>query len=207
MTTCGDGLVQGLEECDDGALIDGDGCDSSCEIETFYNCTGEPSTCDTIIKYVSIRRFQVSNISPAGLIYDPSRRSFAGHKSQSSQNALELCLDGTVIDPGDGDCTNGCIILPDGVTKQNLSPTYEEPIRPVTAGTLVGAAYDPFTGTFLYLTSQGSTDRLTQVFPNFAAPQVVGDFDVVLTGLGNPAGMTVGEDGDLLCCRRRRTGR
>lgn len=39
---CGDGLVNQISEvCDDGNNIDGDGCDSSCQIET----TG-PTTCD-----------------------------------------------------------------------------------------------------------------------------------------------------------------
>ncbi|MCB9696944.1 MAG: DUF4215 domain-containing protein, partial [Alphaproteobacteria bacterium] len=31
--TCGDGLVQGTEQCDDGNVFDGDGCDSSCMFE------------------------------------------------------------------------------------------------------------------------------------------------------------------------------
>lgn len=30
---CGNGLVEGTEECDDNNLVDGDGCDSSCAIE------------------------------------------------------------------------------------------------------------------------------------------------------------------------------
>jgi cysteine-rich repeat protein len=30
---CGDGLVDGSEECDDGWLTPGDGCDSSCQVE------------------------------------------------------------------------------------------------------------------------------------------------------------------------------
>ncbi|USN56145.1 MAG: hypothetical protein H6765_08280 [Candidatus Peribacteria bacterium] len=33
------------EECDDGNSIDGDGCDSSCNIEPNYLCSGEPSIC------------------------------------------------------------------------------------------------------------------------------------------------------------------
>ena len=28
--SCGDGLVEGVEECDDGNPVDGDGCDTNC---------------------------------------------------------------------------------------------------------------------------------------------------------------------------------
>ena len=31
--SCGDGIINGLEACDDGNIIDGDGCDSLCQIE------------------------------------------------------------------------------------------------------------------------------------------------------------------------------
>ncbi len=36
---CGDGLVEGTEECDDGGVVDGDGCDASCFVEDGYTCT------------------------------------------------------------------------------------------------------------------------------------------------------------------------
>ena len=46
---CGDGLVQGhAEECDDGNDTSGDGCSSSCFVETGYTCTRPtmgPSQC------------------------------------------------------------------------------------------------------------------------------------------------------------------
>jgi len=42
--TCGDGIVTSDEECDDGNIINGDGCSSNCKIETdlFYECYNEP---------------------------------------------------------------------------------------------------------------------------------------------------------------------
>jgi cysteine-rich repeat protein len=46
---CGDGLVVGTEQCDDGdgEPQSGDGCSSTCQIETGYICDGEePSTCE-----------------------------------------------------------------------------------------------------------------------------------------------------------------
>ncbi len=42
---CGDGLVDGSEECDDGGTDDGDGCSSSCTVEQGFVCIGEPSVC------------------------------------------------------------------------------------------------------------------------------------------------------------------
>uniref|UniRef100_A0A8C3RKL1 Pappalysin 2 n=1 Tax=Cyanoderma ruficeps TaxID=181631 RepID=A0A8C3RKL1_9PASS len=43
---CGDGKVTTLEEeCDDGDLLDGDGCSRKCKKEKGFNCVGEPSLC------------------------------------------------------------------------------------------------------------------------------------------------------------------
>lgn len=42
---CGDSLIQGVETCDDGGQTAGDGCSATCQIETGWTCTGEPSTC------------------------------------------------------------------------------------------------------------------------------------------------------------------
>jgi cysteine-rich repeat protein len=41
---CGDGLLVG-EACDDGDLDDGDGCSSTCTIESGFTCLSEPSIC------------------------------------------------------------------------------------------------------------------------------------------------------------------
>ena len=43
--TCGDGVIEGTEECDDNGTVPGDGCDASCEIEPGWTCEGEPSVC------------------------------------------------------------------------------------------------------------------------------------------------------------------
>ncbi|MGI5860463.1 MAG: DUF4215 domain-containing protein [Myxococcales bacterium] len=44
-TDCGDGVVEGAEECDDGDLDDGDGCSAACAVEAEFTCSGAPSTC------------------------------------------------------------------------------------------------------------------------------------------------------------------
>jgi len=42
---CGNGVLDLGEQCDDGNLTAGDGCDSICRIEPCYDCAGQPSMC------------------------------------------------------------------------------------------------------------------------------------------------------------------
>jgi cysteine-rich repeat protein len=64
--SCGDGLILGAENCDDGCgsaggafpggcgstggafPVSGDGCDTSCQIELGWGCSGQPSVCTAI---------------------------------------------------------------------------------------------------------------------------------------------------------------
>jgi cysteine-rich repeat protein len=43
--TCGDGLIRGDEQCDDGNTNDSDGCSAGCVAEPAQLCSGEPSSC------------------------------------------------------------------------------------------------------------------------------------------------------------------
>jgi cysteine-rich repeat protein len=47
--TCGDGLIEPGETCDDGNTTSGDGCSSTCQTEIAYSCTDEPSVCSPLI--------------------------------------------------------------------------------------------------------------------------------------------------------------
>lgn len=42
---CGNGLPVAPEACDDGNLMDGDGCSATCIVEPTYRCAGTPSVC------------------------------------------------------------------------------------------------------------------------------------------------------------------
>jgi cysteine-rich repeat protein len=44
-TACGDGIVAGTNQCDDGNTADGDGCSATCQVEQCYVCSGQPSLC------------------------------------------------------------------------------------------------------------------------------------------------------------------
>jgi cysteine-rich repeat protein len=48
MLNCGNALVESPETCDDGNHVATDGCDSRCQVEGGWSCTGEPSTCTEI---------------------------------------------------------------------------------------------------------------------------------------------------------------
>jgi len=42
---CGDGAIGAGETCDDDGTDAGDGCSATCQVETGWTCTGEPSAC------------------------------------------------------------------------------------------------------------------------------------------------------------------
>lgn len=53
---CGDGINKGQVECDDGNIIDGDGCNINCEIEIGWECEGEsPDNCTETAVYYGLR--------------------------------------------------------------------------------------------------------------------------------------------------------
>jgi cysteine-rich repeat protein len=45
LATCGDGKRFGSEQCDDGNKVNGDGCSSTCTLESGYICPTPGSPC------------------------------------------------------------------------------------------------------------------------------------------------------------------
>ena len=45
---CGDGIVAGSEQCDDGNKVGRDGCSSACELEYGYTCPSEGGACSEV---------------------------------------------------------------------------------------------------------------------------------------------------------------
>lgn len=43
--SCGDGLIDAIEQCDDGNVRDTDGCSHLCTVELGFSCSGVPSYC------------------------------------------------------------------------------------------------------------------------------------------------------------------
>lgn len=44
-STCGNGVIENGESCDDGNEVAGDGCDADCQVETCRACSAAPSVC------------------------------------------------------------------------------------------------------------------------------------------------------------------
>src|SRR4030095_2148797 len=42
---CGNGIIGGTEQCDDGNVIGADGCSVTCQVEPCFQCAGQPSVC------------------------------------------------------------------------------------------------------------------------------------------------------------------
>ena len=58
LEVCGDSKNMGIMECDDGNLLDGDGCSALCSLEEGFRCKGgnktAPDIClETVPPYVS----------------------------------------------------------------------------------------------------------------------------------------------------------
>jgi len=58
---CGNGLIQGFEECDDDNNDSGDGCSADCLIEACSTCSGEPSVCTPALDGTSCSDGQFCN--------------------------------------------------------------------------------------------------------------------------------------------------
>jgi formylglycine-generating enzyme len=58
--TCGDGVLEGDEQCDDGGRVELDGCNHACQIETGYACSGEPASCRRCSGAAGERRCAIS---------------------------------------------------------------------------------------------------------------------------------------------------
>ena len=59
---CGDGKNYGINQCDDGNLIDGDGCSSSCLIEEGWMCYGGSLTTADICSH-ELTTFKSLNVT------------------------------------------------------------------------------------------------------------------------------------------------
>jgi cysteine-rich repeat protein len=100
-TYCGDGIVQGGEECDDGNIFDDDDCSNSCRATTICgnNRCDPQETCDNLLRCIG----EGWNEGECRLEPDPYACTYCG---DGIMQAGEECDDGNNID-SDG-CTNAC---------------------------------------------------------------------------------------------------
>ena len=49
LAECGNGVVEGFEECDVGSTVGGNGCSSDCKVEAGWDCSAtSPSVCNQL---------------------------------------------------------------------------------------------------------------------------------------------------------------
>lgn len=154
--TCGDGVIRGAEACDNGGLCTGDdttactsdadcsgvggtctaragdGCDTNCQVEDGYNCTGEASVCtqpvcgDLTLEYPE--QCDDGNLSNSDGCSDTCLLESCGDSTVQAGNCSittgqscnrdsdcpggEYCADGETCDDTNTDdfdaCTNAC---------------------------------------------------------------------------------------------------
>ncbi len=113
---CGDGVVSFPEQCDDGALEAGDGCDSTCKLEVGFKCTGEPSQCeatecgDGIVEGTEMCEPGLDQGCTSQCQFAPDCSGEGACTSACGDGIVlnEACDDGNAL-PGDG-CDENCEI-------------------------------------------------------------------------------------------------
>ncbi|MCA9577157.1 MAG: DUF4215 domain-containing protein [Myxococcales bacterium] len=191
--TCGNGIVLGNEACDLGAQngVLNSGCENDCTVTPLFVCEDDGmggSACDPIVQFVEVLTWNVSNVSPNALFFDPELRAFVGYKSTGAK-PIELCLDGTVRENGTG-------------AGLNQRRTF-----PASGSSLDGATYNPFNNTVVFV--QGGNSSSIQVVP-LATTQQTGvglNFSVAITAnlrkengttaVRNASAIAITDGGDL----------
>ena len=186
---CGNGFVRGAEVCDDGNTSGGDGCEADClSVTPLYNCRTDADTdagsCQPIVEFVEVLSWNVSNVSPNAMYFDPTLRAFVGYKSTGAK-PIELCLDGTIL--------------------QDFAPENDRPSYSTNNGsTLSGATYNPYYNTVIYVNDTNSpTIRVVPLADTQDGAPLIDDTDVVVrdesgTILPDATSVAVTDSGDLV---------
>lgn len=100
---CGDGIITGAEQCDDGDVGDNDGCNSICNIEPGWICSDEPSICELPNLFFS-EYIEGSGFNKALEIYNPtsaginlSSYTIEVYSNGNSYTSATLALPNTVL--------------------------------------------------------------------------------------------------------------
>ena len=91
--TCGNAVVEGTEECDDGGTSAGDGCSSTCRLENNSAlCAGVPSTSGTGLATVRIASGLDQPVHVTAPRLDPSRLFIVGQ-----EGTIRILQNGTLL--------------------------------------------------------------------------------------------------------------
>lgn len=111
-SVCGDGVITGIEKCDDGNANPGDGCSATCRIELGFRCTGQPSVCTTVCGdgfLAGGEQCDDGNTIPGDGCDATCHLEICGDGLVNNRGA-EACDDGNTT-PGDG-CNATCQVEP-----------------------------------------------------------------------------------------------
>ena len=89
--SCGNGVLEGSEICDDGGTANGDGCNSSCELENGQPCTNNNQCASNVCDTVGSNTCEPANSCGNGVL-----------------EGSEICDDGNTSN-GDG-CSSACLL-------------------------------------------------------------------------------------------------
>ncbi len=106
--TCGDGLVEGGEACDDGNDAASDGCTILCLVEPEWECMGSPSVC--------MRRMVGPTCGDRMVGAGEACDDGAATAECDADCSLVACGDGTVNAAADEECDDGNAVDGDGCT-------------------------------------------------------------------------------------------
>ncbi len=98
--SCGDGVIDPSENCDDGDTDAGDGCNASCRIEACHTCSGEPSTCGPVADDTPC------NDGTACTQSDSCQSGVCTGDDPVVCAALDACHDVGICNPTNGICSN-----------------------------------------------------------------------------------------------------
>jgi len=90
-TSCGDGIVIGDEQCDDGNAVSGDGCSSTCQVEAGFRCS-QPPLGDSMVIPMVVRDFNRGGDFEPGL-------TFASGLTYANQGLVQGMLDARGLKP------------------------------------------------------------------------------------------------------------
>ena len=140
--SCGNGIVESPEQCDDTNNIPGDGCSELCTIELGFKCSGSPSVCtpatcgDGVVE--GNERCDDGNTMP----FDGCSMDCQFEPDCSGASCISKCGDGIVVGE---ECDDGNVIDGDGCSSScTIETGWKCSQPPMGTRMLVPAVYRDF---------------------------------------------------------------
>ncbi len=169
-TVCGNALLEGKEECDDGNANSNDGCSSSCGIETGYSCSSigascllcnpgcsycmltGPERCDSS-EYCSSPKYTFSPTNQTCILL-PCYHTSCLVCYQDLPNKCKTCMDGYLLDPLHHICYSASSTIASSITAGKSSSLLSSIATSISsAAAIPAAATSPGSFGMLYMIS------------------------------------------------------